>query len=257
MEEESWKKVSYGYDAYAKKLQASLEQRSTALKIDQQALSAKAKGKRPATGDLDGYESSLFPQEHELSPPFRYSLALAKDVLGHRAKGDERLISNARYGAKGSKLNREQMEAELKRRMETLEFQYDQLFTWANTIRVTTDIAERSLNERFDALTSNLTSRLTPFPAPADSAASPSTHLLATHVTHLTSKPAGPDPVMLLRALSRVDKERPPAQVGDAARRAAREVQRAGDSNVGLVVPTTPSRRPPGTPRRGATPSRG
>jgi kinetochore protein Mis13/DSN1 len=257
MEEESWKKVSYGYDAYAKKLQASLEQRSTALKIDQQSLSAKAKGKRPATGELDGYESNLYPKEHELPPNFRYSLALAKDVLGHHAKGDERLIPTARYGAKSPKLNREQMEAELKRRMGTLEFQYDQLFNWANTIRVTTGIAERALNERFDALTSNLTSRITSIPPPADISASPSTHLLSTHVTHLRSKSIGPDPAMLLRALSRVDMERPPAQVGDAARRAAREVQRAGDSNVGLTVPTTPNRRPPGTPRRGATPSRG
>lgn len=257
MEEEAWKKVSYGYDAYAKKLQASLEQRSIALKIDQQALSAKAKGKRPATGDLDGYESSLFPQEHELPANFRYSLTLAKDVLGHRAKGDERLIPTARYGPKGSKLNREQMEAELKRRMGTLEFQYDQLFNWANTIRVTTGIAERVLNERFDALTSNLTSRIMPLPAPADIAASPSTHLLSTHVTQPNSKSPGPDPILLLRTLSRVDKERLPAQVGDAARRAAREVQRAGESNAVLSVPATPSRRPPGTPRRGATPSRG
>lgn len=238
-------------------MQASLEQRSTAIKIDQQALSAKAKGKRPATGDLDGYESNLFPQEHELPPDLRYSLTLAKDVLGHRAKGDERLIPTSRYGAKGSKLNREQMEAELKRRMGTLEFQYDQLFSWANTIRITTGIAERALNERFDTLTSNLSSRITPFPAPADIAASPSTHLLSTHVTQLRPKSAGPDPVLLMRSLSRVDKERPPAQVGDAARRAAREVQRAGESSVGLTVPTTPSRRPPGTPRRGTTPSRG
>jgi hypothetical protein len=35
-------------------------------------------------------------------------------------------------------------------------------------------------------------------------------------------------PQELLRALSRLDAERPPVQVGDAARRAVRQVQRDG-----------------------------
>ena len=75
--------------------------------------------------------------------------------------------------------------------------------------------------------------------------------------------PSTTDPQDLLRALSRVDARRPQAQVGDAARRAAREVQRAADANGGLaerritgVAPPTP-RKPPGTPRRGTTPGKG
>lgn len=65
-----------------------------------------------------------------------------------------------------------------------------------------------------------------------------------------------------MRALTRVDKERPPGMVTDAAWRAAREVQRVGESGVGAVgkrrltgVPVTPKKMP-GTPRRGNTPGR-
>jgi len=71
------------------------------------------------------------------------------------------------------------------------------------------------------------------------------------------------DPMALLRALARVDGERPPAMVGDAARRAVREVQRVEESGgIGVIgerkftgVPMTP-RKMPGTPRRGNTPGR-
>lgn len=76
------------------------------------------------------------------------------------------------------------------------------------------------------------------------------------------------DPQDLLRALSRVDAERPPALVGDAARRAVREVQRVNEgggvgerrlTSTGLGLASaqggaTP-RKTVGTPRRG-TPGR-
>ncbi|KAF8624426.1 hypothetical protein AX17_007135 [Amanita inopinata Kibby_2008] len=88
--------------------------------------------------------------------------------------------------------------------------------------------------------------------------------------------PGGIDPQDLLRALSRVDRLRPPALVGDAARRAVREVQRVGESGVGVVgekritgvvgnnnvlqtprkTPTTPRRGGERTPRRERTPVR-
>lgn len=67
------------------------------------------------------------------------------------------------------------------------------------------------------------------------------------------------DPQDVLRALSRIDMQRPPAQVGDSARRAAREAQRANESsNVERKltgIPNTP-RKAPGTPRRAGTPGR-
>ncbi|KAF8972269.1 hypothetical protein BDZ97DRAFT_1752852 [Flammula alnicola] len=259
-EEESWKKVSYGYDAYSKKLHASLEKRSTALQLNPQALSAKAKGKRRATGELDDLESHSIPQEHEIPPEFHSALALAKSVLGHRPIGDDRIPS--RRGMTGSNLSREEMEAELKRRLPSLEYKVDQIFSFASAARVTTNIAEKALNERFDIISANLTSRMNPFPPPGDVASGSSTQLLSTYVAQPNSESAGADPLDLMRALSRVDQERPPAQVGDAARRAAREVQRAGENGAGAVgdrrltgVPATPKKMP-GTPRRGNTPSR-
>lgn len=261
-EEESWKKVSYGYDAYFKKLQSSLEQRTADR--DPQTMSAKAKGKRRATGDLDDLESNFMLHEHELPSNFHGALALAKSVLGYRPTGDERIAG--RRVLSRSNLTREELEAEIKRRMPSLEYKIDQIYSFASAARATTNIAERALNERFDTISATLSSRLTPFPPTHDAGASGSaTQLLTTYVVHPTSTkaPAGaPDPRDLLRALSRIDQERPPAQVGDAARRAAREVQRANENGAGAVgdrrltgVPATP-RKTPGTPRRGTTPSR-
>jgi len=67
------------------------------------------------------------------------------------------------------------------------------------------------------------------------------------------------DPQDALRALSRLDMQRPPAQVGDSARRAAREAQRANESSNAerklTGIPNTP-RKAPGTPRRAGTPGR-
>ncbi|KAF9475965.1 hypothetical protein BDN70DRAFT_883059 [Pholiota conissans] len=255
-EEEAWKKVSYGYDAYAKKLQASLEKRTADL--NPQSLSAKAKGKRRATGDLDDIESHFMPQEHELPPEFHPALALAKSALGHRATGDERIPN--RRSLSRSNLTRDEMEAELKRRLPSLEYKIDQIFSYASAARATTNIAEKALNERFDIISANLASRTNPFPPTGDaSTAGSATQLLSTYVA---PKASSVDPLDLMRALSRVDQGRPPALVGDAARRAAREVQRANETGVIAVgdrpltgVPATP-RKTPGTPRRGTTPSR-
>lgn len=80
------------------------------------------------------------------------------------------------------------------------------------------------------------------------------------HIPHGPNPhPVMTDPQDLLRALSRIDMQRPPAQVGDSARRAAREAQRANElSNVERKltgIPNTP-RKAPGTPRRAGTPGR-
>ncbi|CAA7269447.1 unnamed protein product [Cyclocybe aegerita] len=263
-EEEAWKRVSYGYDAYSKKLQASLEKRAASLQPDQQGLSAKAKGKRRAAGEEPpDVESQLFPHEHELPPQFHPALALARSVLGHHAQGDDRIAGGGRRGMTRSGLNREELEAEIKSRMPGLEFKVDQIYTFANAARATTNIAEKALNERFDVLSANLASRTRPILSSGDSGGTEgSAQLISTYVAG-SSVSTVPDPLDIMRALSRVDQSRPPAQVGDAARRAAREVQRAekesGYAPVGekklTGVPATP-RKTPGTPRRGNTPGR-
>ncbi|KAF8805336.1 hypothetical protein BYT27DRAFT_7258448 [Phlegmacium glaucopus] len=168
-----------------------------------------------------------------------------------------------------------EMEAELDKRLgSALEFKIDQIFSYVSAARATTYIAEKALNERFDIIASNLKSRLNPHPNPhlpngvlsADSGSGSSTQTLTTYVTNpqSNSTPSGGvgSAVDLMRALTRVDKERPPGMVGDAAWRAAREVQRVGESGVAAVgerrltgIPVTP-RKAPGTPRRGNTPGR-
>ncbi|KAF8150159.1 Mis12-Mtw1 protein family-domain-containing protein [Crassisporium funariophilum] len=268
-EEEAWKKLSYGYDTYAKKLQTSLEKRSAALQDDPQVPSAKAKGKRRATGDVSDLSGFSIPHEHELPPEFHPALSLARSVVGQPSTGDDR-IAGSGMGGRGvtrSGMSRDEMEAELKRRLPDLEFKIDQIFTFASAARATTNIGEKALNERYDIISAHLASRLNPHPPslPRDDSASGSTReMLATYVAPSgATKVAGANPLDLMRALTKVDQERPPAMVGDAARRAAREVQRAGESGVGAVgdrrltgFPTTPSRKAPGTPRRGNTPGR-
>ncbi|KAH9924106.1 Mis12-Mtw1 protein family-domain-containing protein [Amylocystis lapponica] len=69
-------------------------------------------------------------------------------------------------------------------------------------------------------------------PSPAINTSS-STALSSYLPPSLSRPPPTTDPQDLLRALSRIDAERPPAQVGDAALRAVREVQRATDAGAG------------------------
>ena len=201
-ENEAWKEVGFKYKTYGEKLQASLQERTTAF----------------------------YKPDQSIHPETRHA---------------------------------DEIEAELEKRLgSALEFKVDQIFSFVNAARVTTCIAEKALNERFDIIASNLKSRLNPHPPhPPPSSTADSTQMLTTYITNPRST-AIPDPLDLMRALSRVDKERPPGMVTDAARRAAREVQRVGESGVGAVgkkkltgVPVTPKKMP-GTPRRGNTPGR-
>jgi kinetochore protein Mis13/DSN1 len=242
-------------------LQSLLEERTADLEGELSGLSVKAKGKRRATGDLDP-ESKVLLLEHELSPEFRPALLLSKSMLGlHRPEDPS--SGGGRRGMTRTGVDREKLEAEIQRLLPSLEFTIDELYSRTSAAKTTTDIAERVLNERFDFLNSNLASRIDPLDFGTGASGSQTTQLLSTYVTPgTTRRPGGLDPMDVMRALSRVDEERPPAQVGDAARRAVREVQRAGESGyVGgekrlTNVPSTP-RKTPGTPRRGNTPGRG
>lgn len=114
---------------------------------------------------------------------------------------------------------------------------------------------EDELDRRFADLNIAITSTNVLPPIPNGS--------LPTRLLHIphgpTPHPIMTDPQDVLRALSRIDMQRPPAQVGDSARRAAREAQRANElSNVERKltgIPNTP-RKAPGTPRRAGTPGR-
>lgn len=274
-EDEAWKKVSYDYEAYTKKLQTSLDKRNaanTATTGEPSTPSAKAKGKRRATTDT---EISALPREHELSSEFQRSSSLARSVLGLRDQdlGDDRIACPSSSRRPGTQ-TREELESELDRRLPLLQFKVDQLYTWANAAKRTVDIGEMSLNERFEVLNANLDAKLHPrvLSSRSGSGQGSGANVLGSYVRPSSSAVPGGTvaPLELLRALGRVDKERPLALVGDEARRAAREVQRREESGIGAVgdrrltvtvIPATP-RKPPGTPRRdkererGGTPGR-
>jgi kinetochore protein Mis13/DSN1 len=257
-EDEEWKRVRYFYDGQKKKMQAELEERRA--RADPPTQSSKAKGKRKATGDrVMGSDEDWNPREHELGADFRAGVGLAKAVLGMRSMGEERVVgpAAARVG-----LGSGEKEAEVNRLLQGVEFKLDQLHTFTNTARKATNIAERDLDRRFDLLSRALDARSNP---PSSDLALSSAHILSTYIPRAGSGET--DPQELMRALAKIDSERPPAKVGDAARRAAREVQRAEESRIGAVgdrrltgVPLvggiqTP-RKTPGTPKRGSTSGR-
>ena len=263
-EDEAWKKVEYVYDTQMKKSRAELENRLSALQQqkEQATPSEKSKGKQRAT-ELDDWK----PREHELPEPFQHGVGLANSVLGIRTLGDHRIASSSsrRRASTAIGMGSEEMETELKRRMSEMQFKIDHLYSLASTARTTVDVLERTLDQRFELLSLHLTARSHAPPPIHDPGSGSGAQILSRYVRK-DEGGTGPDPMDVMRALARVDRERPPAMVGDAARRAAREVQRAGESGMGAVgerrltgVPPisgmTP-RKAPGTPRRGGTPSR-
>ncbi|CDO71813.1 hypothetical protein BN946_scf184939.g37 [Trametes cinnabarina] len=229
-EAEAWKELSDSYDAHRKSVLAEMEKRRRAI------ASWKAKGKERATQeDLDDwdFERRDLPEEFLTSG----NVDLARDLVF------------------GDALKRNPLSTRLKE----LEFTMDRVHTFANAALQTTRVAEADLDRRFALLNISLTSRSQSAPLGAHSdIASLSSFVLPTN-----PRPPVTDPQDLLRALSRIDAERPPTQVGDAARRAVREVQRATDASAGMMerrltgIPPPTPRKPPGTPRRATTPGKG
>ncbi|KAG7451457.1 uncharacterized protein BT62DRAFT_927158 [Guyanagaster necrorhizus] len=130
---------------------------------------------------------------------------------------------------------------EIQTLLQDVEFKIDMLNTYQNAARVTASVAERALDERFAHLSTGLAQRSNSNPA----------GLFGAPIRELP-------PQELFRALWAVDRGRPPAMVGDAARRAVREVQRVEERGGGVserrltgVPPPTPR-----TPKRGSTPGR-
>lgn len=130
--------------------------------------------------------------------------------------------------------------------------QTDDFHALVNTAIQTAGVAETDLNRRFAHLSRTLHART------QHAARPPTTQSTPPLSTYLPQRRADPSESRdLFRALARVDAARPPAQVGLAASRAAREVLRAQDTpaserRITPVAPPTPR-----TPRRPGTPGRG
>ncbi|RDX56966.1 hypothetical protein OH76DRAFT_1491402 [Lentinus brumalis] len=228
-EAEAWKELSDSYDMHRKSVQADMEKRRRAL------AAAKSKGKeRASADDLDDWDV----ERRDLPDQFKTggSVDLARQIVSGRSPST----------------------APLQDRLRDLEYTMDRLHTFTNSALQTTRVAEANLDRRFALLNISLASRSQPAPPSAH----PDPSALSSYIIPTQPRPPATDPQDLFRALSRIDVERPQTQIGDAARRAMREVQRAADSSAGErrltggVPPPTP-RKPPGTPRRATTPGRG
>ncbi|KAI0925492.1 hypothetical protein AcV5_008214 [Taiwanofungus camphoratus] len=227
VEEDAWAEVSQHYNSYRAEVLAEIDKLT----------SAKAKGKQRAFGDdLDDWDVL----QHDLPEYFRGSgnLDLARKIVSSEAGRSSSLSS----------------------RLGDLEYTIDRLHSITNCALETTRISEIDLDRRFALLNISLATRSQPVPT---SIPSTSTALSSYLPPSLSRPPPTTDPQDLLRTLSRIDAQRPQTQVGDAARRAVREVQRANDASSGVgerrlteVAPPTP-RKPPGTPRRATTPGKG
>ncbi|KIJ60374.1 hypothetical protein HYDPIDRAFT_117290 [Hydnomerulius pinastri MD-312] len=239
-ESEAWSRVDQFYHQYEVNSKADLEKRRQALKSPS---SAKAKGKQRATSqELPDDWSWLLPRGDDLSGGFeeKVNLDLIKQVMSTEPQpGSE-------------------PQGPLDQEIGDLQFKVDSLFSYVNSAVQTTNVAEAELDHRFSLLSLALSARSRSLPPPLGSSTSLSSHLPLTQ--RGVSHPPGESPRDILRALSRIDKERPPGKIGDAARRAVREVQRVQEGGTGGVgerrltglapgVGATP-RKVPGTPRR-------
>ncbi|KAG1835148.1 Mis12-Mtw1 protein family-domain-containing protein [Suillus variegatus] len=233
-EADAWTQVDYFYNSYITNSKADLERRRQAL---QSPSSVKAKGKqRAASQEPPDDWGWLLPREDELSDAFREKIN--PDLIKH-------IMSDVRSGSRNT----------LDERIAGVHFKVDSLFSFVHSAVQATNVAESELDYRFSLLSLALSTRSRSLP-PSSQISSLSSHL---PIQRGSSQHPPEDQQDLFRALSRVDMDRPPAKVGDAARRAVREVQRvqegggfAGERRLtGLPfgIGATP-RKVPGTPRR-------
>ncbi|KAL5526291.1 hypothetical protein ACEPAF_8014 [Sanghuangporus sanghuang] len=235
-EDLAWAEVAQFYNAHQTNVLSAINQKNRA---------AKGKGKQRAASQEP---EDLEPWENELPEKFRgpKGCDAAKQLIELGVEGV----------GKGDP------------RLEQLQFKEDRLYAALSVARQLTHIARLDLDRRFALLNLSLAQRTLPpsSEAPLSGQQALSNFVPATALP--LTRHTGPDAQDLLRALTRTDAARPRAQVGDAARRAAKDVQRARESQVhqsaegGVLVqerkltdvpPPTP-RKPPGTPKRAGTP---
>ena len=239
--------MSDSYDLHRKSVHADMEKRRRAL------AATKSKGKERATADdLDEWDV----ERRDLPEQFLSggSVDLARQIVSGRSSSTAPLqdrLKDLEFTVRLTHVLKWSLKL-------TCPPQMDRLQTFTNSALQMTRVAEANLDRRFALLNISLASRSQPAPPSAH----PDPTALSSYIIPTQPRPPATDPQDLFRALSRIDVERPQTQIGDAALRAMREVQRAADSSTGErrltggVPPPTP-RKPPGTPRRATTPGRG
>ncbi|KAF8589354.1 hypothetical protein K439DRAFT_1657984 [Ramaria rubella] len=146
-------------------------------------------------------------------------------------------------------------------RLAEVESKLDRLHSTLHISQQLTKRTTRHLDKRFEVLATALAARSQPPPQPNEISTLSSLVSANPNPPSATGLGAPPDTLSILRALARTDMEHP-REMGDAARKAARDVQRVnatpGRSSAGAMgerrlTAVTP-RAAPGTPRRATTP---
>ncbi|EIW84568.1 hypothetical protein CONPUDRAFT_135918 [Coniophora puteana RWD-64-598 SS2] len=265
---DAWSRVDHFYTSYSDQTSADLEKRRASLLPP----SAKARGKQRAASqeppNPDDEWEWMIPRPEDMAPEFKEEVDLELVQRVMRGGTGTGTTSKSQKGQKGHRPIPAGGAAE---RIQDLRFRSDALWAHASAAAQTADKAQRELDLRFSLLGQAL-DRARALnhhhqPQPADGSASlvgfvnvasssslrrSATDPIAGAGTAASTSQArsiaGGDPLELFRALSRVDSARPPVQMGDAARRAVRAVQRvqeggglgAGERKMVGVPPSTP-----------------
>lgn len=261
-------------------------------------LSSKAKGKLrliETEEDLD----DMLPDIHDLPPDLRRSLDFARMTFLQPSSSNPHATSSSTHPTAmlttlpGTSVTRAEATARINTLRQDVAYKLDRLHSFVHAARTTTRVAEAMLDDRNKLLVENLEKRRTGGSSSLFGAREGGMDVVKNYVRkeaaplHVqdvtsvasasTSSAASGGGIMdLMRALSRIDTARPPSKIGDSVRRAAREVQRIGETGGGVgerrltaVYPPgilsggnasgsgmmTP-RKMPGTPRRHGTPGR-
>jgi kinetochore protein Mis13/DSN1 len=198
-------------------------------------------------------------QHNETSPSLDWIPPDTSDPLYEREFQGAQLARRCKENASGKRAM-----SPLTLRLEEVESKVDRVHSCLHISQQLMTRTTRHLDKRFEALATALAVRSQPTAQPSD------VSTLAGLVSANPNPPSGtgqgvpPDTLSILRALTRTDLEHPRREMGDAARKAAREVQRVnstpGKQSAGgaagssrRLTAVTP-RVTPGTPRRAGTP---
>lgn len=250
-EEDEWKKTSYRYEEYFKRFSQTIEKRVADTRAQLSAVearSSKAKGKqRLIVFERDEDLDSLLPDPSDLPLDLRPSIDLIRttlvtpipssDLQSHASRPIAVLTTH-----RNATVTRPELDSTIFQLLPDVSFKVDQLQCFVNAARMTTRVAEMMLDERNKILLDNLERRrvgssYTEGGGDVDVARNyVKAETSALHVRD--AAPFSREPgflwagglMELMRALSCIDTARHPSQIGDQARRAAREVARIGDS---------------------------
>ncbi|KAI0052346.1 hypothetical protein FA95DRAFT_1387548 [Auriscalpium vulgare] len=204
-EDNAWAEVEQFYKSRHATVMSDLEQRR------------KTKGKQGALGP-----DEWGPRDAELPERFHAGVKLARSVLASAGPSSQEKSPLDKRWSDVQDTVRMIVRTVSRGYADNACYQIDELHTLVNTATPTASVATADLARSFALMSLTLASHAQAHPHPHHPpAVSSASAALSAYLPPSTHEP---DPQELFRALSRVDMARPPAQRGDAALRALREM---------------------------------